>query len=327
MKIRKLKDGEKVKEPGVYAMDINQYHSDCADAPSFSSGELVEAYDSGEEFWDGSKYNPDSTYFDKTDADRHQPHFHFGNAAHGKIIGHEEGVDWNDSYVLRPTEYKTWGTKGAKDWRVVQERQGLTCYTTQDITAVDAMAQRILDDDAASELFQYGHPELSLFVKFEDIWIKSRPDVIPIYDWTIVSDYKTTYNNSIGNCMLETKKYHYAQKLANIAWCMYQLPDEFEMPTFDDLAFSLFFQKSSRPYGITPLDIPNTSVWQLVSKNIKAAQEIAHGLRTGQWRGFTEKIEEFKPNKWETERIEQQIASGELPTLDNMMKLVTKDKS
>ena len=71
MKIRTLKDGEKVKVPGVYAMDINLYHSDCADAPSFSSGELVEAYDSGEEFWDASKYNEKSTYFDKTDADRH----------------------------------------------------------------------------------------------------------------------------------------------------------------------------------------------------------------------------------------------------------------
>ena len=57
MNIREYDPEKRITEPGVYRMNINDYHSDCCDAKSFSSGDLVTISRSGEEYWYNSVYN------------------------------------------------------------------------------------------------------------------------------------------------------------------------------------------------------------------------------------------------------------------------------
>ena len=107
--IRQLKPGQKVKVPGLYLMDINTYHSDCADAPSFSSGDLAQIYKSGKIYWKNSYYNP------KAPKQEHKPHLNFGNLVHCRVVGGQD----QQEFVERPHAYKTWGGQAAKDLSLI----------------------------------------------------------------------------------------------------------------------------------------------------------------------------------------------------------------
>lgn len=314
LNIREFVPGTRITEPGVYRMNINDYHSDCCDAPSFSSGDLVTIYKSGEEYWYKSPYNPNR------EKAEHFAHLSFGNAAHARIL---DPKGWQNDYILRPSEMKSWRSEAAKNWRMVQERGGKIAITADEVALVDILAEKIQLDPVANAIFSDGEPELSIFVRFQDIWIKCRPDKIPKYDWNFVNDYKTTSDNSLEACERDIEKWGYAKKLANIAWCMKQLPQDFpEMPPISDMAFALLFQKSSKPAGITCMDIDPEDIIELASENIQAATDAAKVMRgQAEWKGYSEVIKKWERRPWVKKNLSGLIEAGALPKLDDNLNI------
>ena len=315
MNIREVPESGKITEPGVYRCNINFYHSDCCDSPSFSSGDLVTISRSGQEYWYNSVYNPAAP------KRKHKAHLHFGNAAHARILDPE---GWQNDYILRPKEHRSWRSEAAQNWRMVQERGGKIAITEDEVELVDYMAHQIEKDPTAQAIFADGEPELSLFVRFQDIWIKCRPDMTPTYDIALENDYKTTSDNSLDAVDRDIEKWGYDQKLANIAWCKRQLKEDFpDMPPVHEGAFSLIFQKSKPPAGITCVDIMPDDIMDMVSMNLYAATYAAEAMRgTRSWSGYTESIHQFQRKPWHKRRLEGLIASGFLPAVDDDLNII-----
>lgn len=312
MNIREVPASGKISEPGVYRCDINFYHSDCCTGPSFSSGDLVQISKSGEEYWDKSPFNPDRV------KPKHKAHLHFGNAAHAKIL---DPKGWQNDYILRPKEFKSWRGEAAQNWRMVQERGGKIAITEEEVALVDILAAKIQQDHTAQAIFSDGEPELSLFTRFEDIWIKCRPDMTPKYDVAFEVDYKTIAENTIKDCEWAIEKWAYDQKLANIAWVKRQLKADFpDMPPVSECAFSLIFQKSSRPAGITCVDIMPDDIIELCGMNIKAAQTAAACMRGEKpWPGYSDVIHQYEAKPWVKKKRDGLRAAGYYPTMtDNL---------
>lgn len=310
LNIRELPKSGKITEPGIYNLNINEYHSDICDAPSFSSGDLVTISRSGEEYWYTSPYNPDR------EKPKHRPHLNFGNAAHARIL---DPNSWQNDYILRPKAFKSYRGAEAANWRMVKERDGLIAITEEEVELVDYLADRIQKDPTAQAIFSDGYPELSLFCRFEDIWIKARPDMMPIYDLGFETDYKTTADNSLTQVDRDIDKWGYDQKLANIAWVKRQLKDDFpDIPPVSECAFSLIFQKSKRPAGITCVDIFPEDIIDLTGINLKAAKTAAACMRgTEEWSGYTDVIHQYRPKPWIVKRRQDLTDAGHFIGVDD----------
>ena len=322
-----VQPNSKIKKSGLYDLTLSQYHSDCAWLPSASSSDLKLIADSGEEYYADSYYNEENND-EKARVKLHAEHFRFGTAAHAKIL---EPQKWINNYIMRPTKWNTWRTADSKHWRWVQEYQkGMTVITKEDISRVDAMARRIADDPICSILFDTGIPEVSMFLETEfGVVMKSRPDMMSLRQDkktkkvfladNVLTDYKTTYDNSVGNCYRDIAKYGYDMKLANAALMVCRL---FNID-FGTLDFCLVFQKTVKPFGITPIELDNEYMFKLAAKNLYAAKLFAEGMAPmGQWQGYSGDIIKYRPNGFYVERMEQFIQDGTYPNLDSKMRIV-----
>ena len=280
---------------------------------------------------DRSYYNP-ANQDEKTKVKNHASHFRFGSAAHAKIL---EPQAWIKNYIVRPIKWKSWRSEDAKHWRWVQEYQkGLTVVTPEEVDRVDAMAERIHNDPVTSILFSNGVPEVSMFLELPSgVVIKVRPDIMSLRQdlktlkWGVAdgvfTDYKTTYDNSIGNCMREIAKWGYDQKLANAAFVACKL---FGI-RFGDLDFVLSFQKSEKPFGITNIELDNEYMFKLVAKNLFAAERFAQGiLPMGEgWKGYSEEIVPYRGSSYYNDKLDLFIQDGTYPNIDPKTMNIVKD--
>lgn len=339
--------GERMSEEGVYDIPLHTYHKDCLTAPSVSSSELVTLAESGEEYFVNSKYNPD--YEPLEEYKGHKRHFRFGSAAHAKIM---LGKDWHkDDFILIPKKWngKTFRTKDLAEWVWIQEvRKGFIAIFESEVEAVDAMAERIKDDPGANALFNYGVPEVSLCIKVGEIWVKARPDMLPIlpvtkagkvikdttaltaatrfaFSATVLSDYKTIDDNSEANCRRAIARWGYDMKLANVALTACRL---FGL-NFSDLSFGLVFQKHKPPYGITTIEIDPDGDYMhlLVARCLYAAGQFEKGMSIGgEWEGYTAEILRYTPSGFFMDRLRRMVEDGTYPNLDGKLRVIEDGK-
>ncbi|WP_260273265.1 PD-(D/E)XK nuclease-like domain-containing protein [Propionibacterium freudenreichii] len=116
----------------------------------------------------------------------HKAVFDFGSAAHEKVLGRGQGVE-----VL---DFPAWTTKASREARQAVWDAGGTPVLAKDAAQVDAMAEAILSNPVAGELFTRGKgaPELSMFTTDEVTgrWQRGRLDFLA--DRHTIVDFKTT---------------------------------------------------------------------------------------------------------------------------------------
>lgn len=116
----------------------------------------------------------------------HKAVFDFGSAAHEKVLGRGAGVE-----VL---DFPAWTTKASREARQAVWGAGGTPVLARDAAQVDAMAEAILSNPVAGELFTRGagSPELSMFTIDEVTgrWQRGRLDFLA--DRHTIVDFKTT---------------------------------------------------------------------------------------------------------------------------------------
>jgi hypothetical protein len=174
--------GGKISEAGVYrSVPIEAYHRDVTlfDDFSISSSGLRQVLDRPSLYWGFSPYNP--TPFEQDD----KKALEFGKAAHMLLLGEDT---FARRYSLRPETYpddkgaaRPWSgnSNWCKGWLVDQAKAGRTVITETEIGHIRQIAAA-LEKKAAIKLgIMNGRIERSIFMQHGDIWLKSRPDVVP----------------------------------------------------------------------------------------------------------------------------------------------------
>lgn len=356
--IKTLAMDAKVDANGVYDIPLWRYHSDICEAPSASSSEITTIASSGEEYFAKSRYNPE--YKPLEDYKAHKRHFRFGHAAHARIL--LGAKDWHkEDFILIPKKWngKTFRTRDLAEWVWLQEvRKGFIALFESEVAAVDAMAKRIEHHPEANALFQFGIPELSMIFKVGGIWVKARPDMLPVrpvdskgrvikkredltaktkfaFSADVLSDYKTIDDNSKGACFRDIGKWGYDMKLANVALAAVRL---FGID-FGSLSFGLVFQKSSPPYGITTVEIDPSGDYMhlLVAKAIYGAWQFEKGVAPlldplgpqewvgGEWEGYTNEILRYSPSGYFMDDLRKLVEDGTYPNLDTKLRVIERD--
>ncbi|AOT24329.1 RecE [Propionibacterium phage B3] len=154
------------------------YHSDPCAEPSLSST-MAKTIVSGEA-------GPARLREVMEHGGEHRAVFDFGSAAHEKVLGRGAGVE-----VL---DFPAWTTKASREARQAVWDAGGTPVLAKDAAQVDAMAEAILSNPVAGELFTRGagSPELSMFTIDEVTgrWQRGRLDFLA--DRHTIVDFKTT---------------------------------------------------------------------------------------------------------------------------------------
>jgi hypothetical protein len=176
---------QKISQPGIYDISMEQYHSDCCVGPSISSGGLnLINSECPAIYWGRSYLNPAG----KSDIDTKA--LAVGKAAHALALGEPE---FAAHFAILP--FDSMRTNEAKAWRDKTEAEGKVILRADDFEMVKAMAAAIKRSPQCSRAFRDGKPERSLIWQDEQtgVWLKSRPDWLPddpSAGWII--DYKTT---------------------------------------------------------------------------------------------------------------------------------------
>lgn len=204
-----IRRGEKIDRPGLYRMPIEWYHADCTVGPSISSTGIKQLLECPAKYWAFSPLNPDRLTQESTTA------FDFGKAAHSVTL--EKRLSPREFAISPFPDFKT---KAAQTWKAKAERIGLSILKPEDLQTIAAMYQQIAKHPIVEAGGLDGLVECSLIWQDEatGIWLKARPDVVPMGDATI--NYKTCVSAAIRDISRDVIKYGYHISEAMVAMGM-----------------------------------------------------------------------------------------------------------
>ncbi|SHI78856.1 PDDEXK-like protein of unknown function [Aureimonas altamirensis DSM 21988] len=297
-------NGQQIVEPGIYAgVPIETYHHDVDLLDSFgiSSSGIRQVDDRPSAYWVHSPYNPERIERDATEA------LNFGKAAHHLLLG-ESG--FAQHFAVRPASIagKPWqgNRTECKDWMADQAKAGRTVILPSQIDDI----RRMRDSLAAHPIVQAGalngRIERSMFAKFDDIWMKARPDVIPNDGGDFV-DLKTAASvddDSLSKTIFSSG-YHVQGAVVRMVWRELGLPFG---------SFVLAFLEKSAPYEVRFFEVRAQDL-DLGERQARAAlQTVKECRKQGVWPGY----DGFHPSvlnidipQWARTRTETTLAAKE----------------
>lgn len=284
MKHIDYKEGFVVTEPCIVKdMPMEVYHGRCTDTPSISSSGLRTIEDkSPAHYWVHSPYNPDRVEKSTTEA------LNFGKAAHALLIG---GENFKQLYAIRPKEFDSWRTKDSKEWRAAQVKSGRTVLVPDDIVVIQGMASALSKHPLIKSGLMQGDVERSLFWRDEPtgIWLKARPDVLPVADG-VVCDFKTAADASPIAAMRSVTDRGYAMQGALIGIGIEALTG---VKMTD---FVLIFQEKEPPYAILVTTVDSEWIYWARRQLRRAIDKFAHCLETNEWPGYDTEVTTSMPD-------------------------------
>ncbi|WAJ27154.1 PD-(D/E)XK nuclease-like domain-containing protein [Antarcticirhabdus aurantiaca] len=268
--------GETITEPGIYAsVPIESYHHDTGllDGFSISSSGIRQVDDRPSAYWIHSPFNPDRVERESTEA------LNFGKAAHHLLLGE---ADFAQHFAVRPAKLngKDWqgNRTDCKEWLEGRAAEGLTVILPAQIETL----KRMRDSLAAHPIVQAGalngRIERSMFARFGKVWLRARPDVIPMDGGDFV-DLKTAAavdDDSLSRAIFSAG-YHVQAAVVRMVWCALGL---------DFGSFVLAFLEKTPPYEVRFFEI-RTSDIDLGERQARAAlRTVEECLKRGQWPGY-----------------------------------------
>lgn len=295
-------DGGKISAPGIYdAVPMAAYHGDLCDGPSVSSSglRLIEAKTPAH-YYATSYLNPNRVEQDDKEA------FDFGRAAHSLLLG-ETG--FFKQFAVRPEAFKDYRTKAAQEWRDSTRAEGLTPLTSDDLAAIKAIAANLDAHPLARDLLR-GHIEQSLVFKDgpTGVWLKSRPDVLPIADG-VVADLKTTTDASPEAVQRTIMSFAYPMQGALVGMALKELLD------VSMTAFALVFVEKSSPWAVNVVEIDLDWIGYAHRQLRRSINTFAECVSKNEWPGYSGEPVIFMP-EWLRRKLDTEIESGLLPEAD-----------
>jgi hypothetical protein len=293
----------KISEPGIYDISLEKYHSDCCDAPSISgSGMHTLLEQNPQAYWWSSYLNPNREEIKPSRA------MLLGSAAHHLLLGQEK---FSEQYVLRPEElagYK-WNSNRTehKRWLAKQAEAGKTVLLPSEIDIIRYMRDSLAAHPAIKGGLINGDVEKSMIFKKGDVWVKSRPDVLP--SDAVVADLKTTADTSYYALQKSIEKFGYGLKAAVAADALLQIKG------IKMTQYHLVFVRTSPPYDVAVHELSSTHLHYGMRSYLAAVKIFEECLKTGNWHGSWRDTEEMEMSSFYRHKMEAMSDAKELPPL------------
>lgn len=202
----RIRDGEKIDRPGLYTLSMRHYHSDCCIGPSISSTGIKTVLECPAKLWAFSPLNPDRLFPESTTV------FDFGKATHSVVL--EKRLSRKEFAISPFPDFKS---KAAQTWKAKAERIGLAILKPEDLQTIAAMYQQVIKHPIVEAGGLDGLVETSLIWQDKEtgIWLKARPDTIPLGDATV--NYKTCQSAALRDIGRAVVKYGYHISEAMVA--------------------------------------------------------------------------------------------------------------
>lgn len=291
--------GGKIAAPGVYAIDMATYHSDCCEGPSISSSGLRTIWAaSPAHYFLTSPYNPHPPEPEE------RPHFSLGRAAHHLLFLGRKGFD--EEFATRPAEWSDWRTKDAKLWREDALARGLTVITDGELELITGMARSLKEHPIIKAGILDGYVERSLIWKDEETgaWLKSRPDCIP-NDSGDYADLKTTASVATDDLRRTLGAYGYHCQGALVGMASRAVLER-AMQTF-----TLVFVESKPPHCVRVVTVKPDDIDRGEKQVRAAARQFAACCTSGRWPGpggEQQDAEYFDIPDWARKSIDDRLA-------------------
>jgi hypothetical protein len=298
---KKLAPGEKVTADGVYLMSSDRYHGDCTAGPGVSSSGLRTIETKSPAHYFATSYlNP------KREDPSGSDHFNIGRAAHTLLLG-ESG--FRTEYAIRPAEFPDWRTNAAKAWRSEQQIAGKTVLTPDQVDAIRNMSESLARHPLISAGLLQGEVERSLIFKDRTgVWLKSRPDVIPVADGVVV-DLKTTTDASPDAIRRAILEHSYAMQGALVGKGLAAVLD------MQMTSFVLVFVEKTAPFAVNVVEVDSDWIGYARRQLRRAIDVFARCVETGTWPGYEGERTVYLPD-WLRKRLDEDADAGLLPRED-----------
>lgn len=295
-------NGGKISEPGLYAnLPMSVYHSDCCVGPSISSTGIKQILECPAKYWAFSPLNPNRIEQETTKA------LSFGKAAHSIVL--EKRLS-NREFAVSP--FNDFRTKVAQQWRDKAERIGLTVLKPDDLQVIAAMYQQIIKHPVVEAGGLDGLVECSLIWQDQatGIWLKSRPDVVPLDDMTL--NYKATADASIRAVSRDVEKYGYYISEAMVAMGMAAVLKR------QVTNAGLLNQEKSPPYIVSLYELSDAYMAAGLRMVREGIDTFDRCLKANDWPGYAEDNETLVPPDRVTRRAFGN-SKADVGTLDDLL--------
>lgn len=260
----------------VKGVPIDEYHSqNLLPGPSVSSSNLRRVLEvnggSPAHFFSEWSGNP------RRVEPSAKTHLTFGRAVHLLMLG--EG-QFSESFAVRPTQWDSWRTQAAKDWREATMATGRSVLTDGDLDAIREMAEALGRDPLVRQGLLGGQIERSFFWQDREtgLWCKARPDAVPT-DSGDFADYKSTTSVQYDDLAKAVRSYAYHQQAALI------IEGAKLVAGIDATSFTFCFQEKTPPYCVRCLQLKPEAIALGHRQNRVARHLIAGCLNSGYWPG------------------------------------------
>ncbi len=282
---------DKIDEPGVYELSPEAYHGDCCSGPSVSSSGLKAIAAHGPAvYWASSIYNPEAA------RSRRSAALDFGSASHLVMLEPEEAAR-----RLSVSEFKDFKTKAAQDWRNAERAAGRVVVTAAEAADIRAMAAALDAHPLARRMLEAGRVEQSFVWRDgSGVWLKARPDFVPLQSGRWIVDYKTTnslekfWNSALLDLRydLQAALYHRALK---------------EIAGIEALGLLFIAQEKTPPFriGLFPFKADGFVLWRRAQNDLaRALAAFVRGIESGEWpTGYENPVE---PPEWLALKFEKE---------------------
>ena len=268
-----IKDGEKVRATGMFAMSLDWYHADCCEGPSISSTGLRTMWSrSPAHYWATSPLNPKR--IDPED----KPVFNIGRACHHLLLLGRKGFD--QEFVVRPEKWSDWRTDAAKDWRAEQIAAGKTIITLGDLENIAGMARSLGAHPMVKAGVLDGLTERSLIYKDPEfgVWGKARPDCIPT-DSGDYSDLKSCASVDDDSIQRSITDFNYAAQGALVGTASLMV---LGIPMN---SFNLVFCEKTAPWCARVVTLKSEDLARGAAQNRAMLYRFAQCVDSGVWPG------------------------------------------
>jgi hypothetical protein len=276
--------GKPVTKPGWYSgIPLEKYHSaGICDAPAVSSTNLRTC-------WSKSPAHMFYEWCENPDA---QPkkvsrEMLLGAVGHFILLGED---NFKTKYVAQPEEYrdkvtaklKPWhnGADYCKAWHADQLAKGRTVTTISQLNTIVAMARSLALEPLVQQGMLKGDVECSGFFKDTEtgLWLKIRPDVIPVVDGYFV-DLKLTSEVTTPAIQYSIRTYGYHQQGALI----WEVVEHIHKAPFEE--FVLMCVETAPPYCSRAFPIDRDDLLRGRKQNRAMLRRIAECQVLGHWPG------------------------------------------
>lgn len=272
--VRPWVKGQKITQPGIYSgVPLDAYHHDLCDGPSVSHSILwkVESK-SAKHAWDVWYGNPDRA------PPEDKPHLALGRAIHHLAAGESQFLK---HFVVRPPKWDSWRKDEAKAWRAERIREGFDVLTPDDVDAIRGVAAAMNQHPTIQAGILKGLVECTIVWKdpVTGLWVKSRPDVIPL-DAPMGADLKSTTDASAKSVTNKISDFGYHMQMA--------IADEglWQVAGHEVKDHVLIFVEVGRPYGVNVKPLPDYDIDYGRRQFRRSLDIFAECLKTGEWTGF-----------------------------------------